>query len=340
MTERESESELESAPGDSDAPLLRAENLKKCFVSGGEFSARGVSARALNGVSLSIRRGEILCLVGESGCGKSTLARVLLGLARPDSGRVYFDGMRVDDLPERRRRKFRRRMQMVFQNPQASLNPRMTAGRALSEALRFHFPNLSSSETARRVDDALRDVGMDSSAASRRPHELSGGQRQRVSIARALIVEPDLVVADEPVAALDTSVRAQILNLLLDLRASRRLSYLFITHDLSVAERFGARVAVMYLGEVCETATRDELFSSPRHPYTRALLSAAPRIGAAQTFREGIGEPPSATRPPPGCAYAPRCPLARDKCRRESPTLQNDGPARATACHAVAEGWQ
>ena len=323
----------------AESPLLAVERVEKRFVGGGEFSGRRTVVRALNGVSLSIRRGEIFCVVGESGCGKSTLARVALGLIRPDAGRVFFDGRRVDNLPERARRPFRRRMQMIFQNPQASLNPRMRAGQILAEAVRFHFPGLSPDEAAARTTAALEATGLDASAIPRRPHEFSGGQRQRVSIARALIVEPDLVVADEPVAALDVSVQAQILNLMSDLRKARGLSYLFITHDLSVVEHFGARAAVMYLGTVCETAPCAQLFADPRHPYSRTLLESAPRLGRApRADAGGIGEPPSAADIPAGCAFAARCPHAREICRRETPPPLPAGENRLVACHAVAEG--
>lgn len=327
----------ESASAES--PLLEVSGVEKRFVAGGEFSARQTIIRALNGVSLAIRRGEIFCVVGESGCGKSTLARVILGLIPPDSGNINFDNQRVDHLPERQRRRFRRRMQMIFQNPQASLNPRMTAGQILAEALRFHFPKLSTREVNSRVTTALQDTGLDDSAIPRRPHEFSGGQRQRVSIARALIVQPELVIADEPVAALDVSVQAQILNLMSDLRAERKLSYLFITHDLSVVEHFGARAAVMYLGAVCETAPCKELFANPRHPYSQMLLESAPRLGRPPRKDDaGIGEPPSAAKLPSGCAFASRCPHARDICRQQQPPSVPLGHERIVACHAVAEG--
>ena len=336
-----SESERDIAPESSggEKPLLAVEQVEKHFVVGGEFSGQQAVVRALNGVSLSIRRGEIFCVVGESGCGKSTLARVVLGLIQPNAGKVFFDGKRVDNLPEGERRRFRRRMQMIFQNPQASLNPRMRAGQTLAEALRFHFPGLSAAEVSARVVAALEATGLDASAIPRLPHEFSGGQRQRVSIARALIVEPELVVADEPVAALDVSVQAQILNLMSDLRKARGLSYLFITHDLSVVEHFGARAAVMYLGMVCETAPCAELFASPRHPYSRTLLDSAPRLGRApRADDEGIGEPPSPANIPSGCAFASRCPHAREKCRREIPLPISVGKNQIVACHAVAEG--
>ena len=327
----------ESSNGES--PLLEVSRVEKRFVGGGEFSGRQTVIRALNGVSLSIRRGEIFCVVGESGCGKSTLARVILGLISPDAGKITFDGQRVDNLRERERRRFRRRMQMIFQNPQASLNPRMRAGQILAEALRFHFPRFSAAEVSARVVAALEATGLDASAVPRRPHEFSGGQRQRVSIARALIVQPELVVADEPVAALDVSVQAQILNLMSDLRKERGLSYLFITHDLSVVEHFGARAAVMYLGAVCEAAPCKELFARPRHPYSQMLLESAPRLGRPPPADDsGIGEPPSAARLPAGCAFASRCPHAREQCRRESPAPISVGKERIVACHAVAEG--
>ncbi|MGI9296461.1 MAG: ABC transporter ATP-binding protein [Gammaproteobacteria bacterium] len=318
-----------------DAPLLRVRNAVKHFRGGGEFG-RGAVARALNGVSLEVRAGEVFCVVGESGCGKSTLARVIVGLHSPTSGEVYFDGARMDDLPPRKRRRFRRELQMVFQNPHGSLNPRMTAGEMLEEALRFHFPKTE--DRRGKIAAALEATGLSADAAARYPHQFSGGQRQRISIARALIVAPRCIVADEPIAALDVSVQAQILNLLADLRRSRRLAYLFITHDLSVVEHFGDRAAVMYAGKICEVARVAPLFARPRHPYTRVLLDAAPRIGkpfAPATKRPG--EPPSPLNIPSGCAFHPRCPHAAERCRREIPEPLAVGDA-VVACHAVSEG--
>ena len=306
--------------------LLRVQNAVK------HFGGRGRTARALNGVSFEVRRGEVFCVVGESGCGKSTLARVIVGLETPDAGEVHFDGARIDNISPRNRRRLCRELQMVFQNPHGSLNPRMTAGEMLEEALRFHFPQTR--DRRQKVVAALAATGLSADAAGRYPHQFSGGQRQRISIARALIVAPRFIVADEPIAALDVSVQAQILNLLIDLRRARGLAYLFITHDLSVVRYFGDRVAVMYAGRICEMSPVAEMFSRPRHPYTRMLLDAAPQIGKPVAEKRA-GEPPSPLNIPSGCAYHPRCPFASDRCRREIPTLSAEA---GVACHAVAEG--
>lgn len=318
----------------NDKPLMRTEDLVKHFAGGGEF-ARGAQVRALNGVSVLIRPGEVFCVVGESGCGKSTLARVIAGLHQPTSGEVWFDGERVDNLSARARRRVCRTMQMVFQNPHGSLNPRMKIGDMLNEALRFHFPGQGGRQD--KIVAALEATGLSADAAHRYPHQFSGGQRQRVSIARALIVQPRFIIADEPIAALDVSVQAQILNLLADLRQARSLAYLFITHDLSVVEHFGDRVAVMYLGQVCESATAAELFRRPRHPYTQILLQAAPKIGKPLVAAKLPGEPPTPLDIPAGCPFHPRCPHAQERCRREPPTLQSAGEAQVS-CHAVSEG--
>ncbi len=319
--------------------------------------------RALNGVSLRVFAGEVFCVVGESGCGKSTLAQVVAGLCRPDAGEVRFGGERIDHLSEKRRRPFRRAIQMVFQNPDASLNPRMTVEQTLTEVARFHFPALRAGAKAReRAAEVLALTGLSADALGRFPHQFSGGQRQRLSIARALIARPQFVIADEPVAALDVSVQAQILNLLGDLRREQGLAFLFISHDLSVVREFGGRVAVMYLGRVCEEASCAELFAAPRHPYTRALLAAAPAVGKALPPLRSPGEPPSPTDLPGGCYFHPRCRYAEERCRGVVPglfppptppigdgggeegssgmggTISSMGSGRTVACHAVAEG--
>lgn len=325
-----------AAAREDPAMLVRTEDVQMHFSAGPEFG-RGAVIRAVNGVSLSVSEGEMLCVVGESGCGKSTLARVIAGLYRPTSGKVYFEETRSDSLPARERRRYCRFLQMIFQNPAASLNPRMTVGQALEEVLRFHFPEMDAAARRERAVTALRETGLEEDALSRWPHQFSGGQLQRISIARALVVAPRFLIADEPIAALDVSVQAQILNLLLELRSTRRIACLFITHDLSVVRHFGDRAAVMYLGEVCEQAAVGDLFERPRHPYTRILLEAAPQIGKPPHAAKLPGEPPSPLNLPSGCAFHPRCPHASDRCRSERPMLRQTGGSW-TACHAVEEG--
>jgi len=281
---------MEHAARNTSTPLMRVDRLYKTFdISGGLLEQLAWSdgrlrrvktvVKAINNVSFDIFEGETFSVVGESGCGKSTLGRTVIGLHTPDSGRVDYDQARIDTLSPRQMLPYRRRMQMVFQDPYASLNPRKRVVKILEEPLRFHFPELSSGEARDRLEEVMLQVGGDPQWLSRLPHEFSGGQRQRISIARSLVVDPEFVVADEPISALDVSIQAQILNLMLEAQEQRGLTYLFIAHDLSVVEHISTRVAVMYLGTVCELAETSELFSNPRHPYTQALLSAIPRLG-------------------------------------------------------------
>lgn len=331
-------------------PLIQISGLEKAFTTNeswlgqwrlrqGKLARYKDSIHALNGVNLTINQGETLCVVGETGCGKSTLARVIMGLTSPSAGEIHYLDQRIDQLNNRQRMFFRRRMQMVFQNPYASLNPRMTVYQTLSEPISFHNPQLSQSNVDEKIDDLLESVGISASSSDRYPHEFSGGQRQRISLARALSVEPDFIVADEPLSALDVSVQAQVLNLMMDKQEEHNLSYLFITHDLAVVEHFASRVAVMYLGRICELSPTKTLFSAPKHPYTQALLSAIPRLDSntAQPIRL-IGEVPTPTEKPIGCVFQARCPYANQRCYTSSPSmiLQSDGSS--VACHAIEEG--
>jgi peptide/nickel transport system ATP-binding protein/oligopeptide transport system ATP-binding protein len=291
---------------------------------------------AVEAVSFSLQPGTTLALVGESGCGKTTLGRLVLRLIDPTAGRIRFDGRDVTQLKERHLKPLRRNAQLIFQDPYASLNPRMTVGQILAEPLALHAVVPPSRRSA-RVAELLRVVGLEPRAARRYPHEFSGGQRQRVAIARALAVEPKLIVCDEPVSALDVSIRAQVLNLLRDLQHRLGLAYIFISHDLAVVKHVADRIAVMHLGRIVEIGPSDALFSNPRHPYTRALLSAIP-LPAPSLRRERIilhGEMPSALHPPAGCAFHTRCPVAIAQCRTVRPELVGD--AHATACHRSGE---
>ncbi|MDH3692304.1 MAG: ATP-binding cassette domain-containing protein [Gammaproteobacteria bacterium] len=297
------------------------------------------SVKALNGIDFAIRRKEALCLVGESGCGKSTVARVIMGLLKPTTGKIYYDGQRIDDLTDQGRLGYRNKMQMVFQNPYASLNPRMTVQQTLEEPIRFHYPQLNAEEVRDRVAEVMQSVGNDPSWGERYPHEFSGGQRQRVSIARALMVDPEFVVADEPISALDVSIQAQVLNLMMEAQQNRGLTYLFITHDLSVVEHFGSRVAVMYLGTICELAAVSKLFAASRHPYTQALLSARPKLQDERPQHiKLIGEVPTPIDLPSGCVFHGRCPHANERCKQEIPRLRAVDHEAQVACHAVEEG--
>jgi len=290
--------------------------------------------RAVDGVSLRIHRGETLGLVGESGCGKSTLARLVLGLERPTAGRVWFDGEDVSGLGPRALRRLRRRMQIIFQDPFSSLNPRQSVGSILEEPLKIH--RMGRRRQRREMVARLMDeVGLRPEHAGRYPHEFSGGQRQRICIARALALKPELVVADEPVSALDVSIQAQVLNLLSDLQSKFELTYLFIAHDLAVVRHVSDRVAVMYLGRLVETMSRADLDRPPAHPYTEALLNSAPipRVGAKIESPPLQGDLPSPLHPPSGCRFHPRCPLAKEICQAEDPPLEEKSPGRFIACH-------
>jgi len=315
--------------------LIEVENLKKYYaVTAGLLAKHVADVKAVDGVSFYIMAGETLGLVGESGCGKSTLGRVLLRLEEPTAGKVLYRGDNVLAWNKRQLKELRREAQMIFQDPQSSLDPRMTIGDSVGEALLVHGVK-NERERLERVEELLRQVGLEPEYAIRYPHEFSGGQKQRIGIARALAVNPKLLVADEPVSALDVSVQAQILNLLMDLQHQLGLAYLFIAHDLAVIGHVSDRIAVMYLGKIVELADRTELFSRPLHPYTEALLSAIP-IPDPQQKRKRIllqGEVPSPVDPPPGCHFHTRCPKVMPICRQEEPKLQRRQGEHLVSCH-------
>jgi len=319
------------------SPVVEVENLKKHFpLKGGMFTRSATWVKAVDGVSFAIAPGETLCLVGEAGCGKSTVGKVLLRLLEPTEGTIRLDGKDITHLDAGAMRPNRKRMQMVFQDPYASLNPRMAAGRIVSEPLE-NYSDISQKDREARTAELFEKVGLRTDAMKRFPFEFSGGQRQRLGIARALALNPAVIIADEPVSALDVSVQAQVLNLMMDLQEELGLAYLFVSHDLGVVEHIGHRVAVMYLGRIVEIAEKEALFATPLHPYTQALMAAAP-IPDPHAKRERIllqGDVPSPINPPPGCTFHTRCPFAFDRCKSETPALKPSADGRRVACHLV-----
>ena len=320
-------------------PLLQIDGLTMHFAARRSvFGRPTATVKAVDGIALTVEAGSTLALVGESGCGKSTVGRLILRLIEPTAGRVRFDGRDIFALDEKELRAFRREAQIVFQDPYASLNPRMTVEQILSEPLALH-DIVPAGQRRERVAELLGLVGLNPRVSRRYPHEFSGGQRQRIAIARALAVEPKLIVCDEPVSALDVSIRSQILNLLSDLQRRLSLTYIFISHDLSVVKHIASQVAVMYLGRIVELASADELFAHPRHPYTRALLSAIPLPSPRARRHPQLleGDVPSPLVPPAGCHLHPRCRHAVERCRSERPTLIDDSAGHLTACHRWSE---
>ena len=327
--------------GAAAGPLLQIRNLRKFFpITAGFFRRTVGQVRAVDDVNFDVYQGETLGLVGESGCGKSTAGKAILKLVEPTAGTIRLRGQDLTPLSPAQMRPYRRELQVIFQDPYSSLNPRMTAGAIVGEGFAIHGI-AKGAERRRRVIELLAKVGLHADAYDRYPHEFSGGQRQRIGIARALAVEPRFIVADEPVSALDVSIQAQIVNLLQDLQRQMNLAYLFIAHDLRVVEHISQRVAIMYLGKIVEIAPSEEIYTSPRHPYTRALLSAVP-VAEPGRKRERIalqGDVPSPIAPPTGCAFHPRCPHAQEICRREDPKLVKGARGHAVACHVFpAEG--
>jgi peptide/nickel transport system ATP-binding protein len=321
-------------------PIMEVKGLVKHFRLRAGLLARPHIVHALDDVDLIINRGEVMGVVGESGCGKSTLARALLRLYKPDRGSIRFDGQEIADASSAAMRPVRRRLQMVFQNPYASLNPRMTVGDILAEPLRYHGLTRDDQDTRRRVAELLGLVGLGSATTGRYPHEFSGGQRQRISIARALAVQPDFIVADEPISALDVNIQAQIVNLMIDLRERFGLTYLFIAHDLAVVRHICDRVMVLHLGQVAEIAPADDLFAAPLHPYTAYLISAQPSLHGPShgTGRLKLsGEPASAIDPPSGCRFRTRCPIAKQICADQTPRVRMLRPNHEVACHFAGE---
>ena len=314
-------------------PLLEVRDLYKAFASRRRFGGAARRVRAVNGVSFEVHEGETLGLVGESGCGKSTLARTLMFLEEPTAGEILFRGERMHRGEALR---LRRSAQIVFQDPYTSLPPRMRIRRIVAEPFLIHGL-VDKSEIGARVERLLADVGLKADVANKYPHQLSGGQRQRVGIARALAVQPSLIIADEAVSSLDVSIQAQILKLMKDLQREHRLSYVFISHDLGVVKYMSHRIAVMYLGEIVEIADADELYRRPLHPYTRALMSATPSLTRRTNRIVLEGEPPDPARPPTGCEFHPRCPMAQSICTREDPELYGWLPGRLAACHFALE---
>ncbi len=321
-------------------PLVKVENLRKYFVvTKGVIIKKRKVVRAVDGVSFEIYPGETLGLVGESGCGKSTTGLTILRAYKPDGGRILFDGKDITYATESELREIRKYMSIVFQNPYSSLNPRMSVFDIVAEPLRIHKLYSTKDELVDAVFKALEDAGLPPEFAYRYPHELSGGQRQRVAIARAIVTKPKFIVLDEPTSSLDVSVQAAVLNTLKDLQRKYSITYLFISHDLSVVRFMSHRVAVMYAGKIVEYANKSDLFEKPMHPYTKALLSAVPVADPKKRFRERIilsGDPPDPANPPPGCRFHPRCPFASDRCRKEEPPMIEVEPRHFVRCWLYA----
>ena len=318
--------------------LLRAENIVKRFpIHGGLFSKEIAAVKAVQNVSFDIKKGETLGLVGESGCGKSTLGRSLIRLIEPTSGKIFFKDKDITNISGTELRELRKKMQIIFQDPYASLNPRMTIGAILEEPLIIHNLFDTPKDRRDRITELINLVGLRPEHLSRYPHEFSGGQRQRVGIARALAVNPELIICDEPVSALDVSIQAQVINLLMELQQKLGLTYVFIAHDLKVVEHVSHRVAVMYLGQIVEMADSDELYRNPQHPYTKALLSAIP-VPDPKPRAERIiltGDVPSPINPPNGCHFNPRCPVASEACRTDAPQLKEVSTRHFVSCLKV-----
>jgi oligopeptide/dipeptide ABC transporter ATP-binding protein len=321
------------------APLLEVESLSRDFVARRSLTGRPIATvQAVDDVSFTVEAGKTLALVGESGSGKSTLGRLVLRLIEPTAGTIRFEGRDIAAFDDRKLRAFRRKAQLIFQDPYASLNPRMSIGQMLAEPLVLH-KTVARERRHGRVAELLHLVGLEPGVAGRYPHEFSGGQRQRIAIARALAGEPKLIVCDEPVSALDVSIRSQVLNLLRDLQRRLGLTYIFISHDLAVVKHVADRIAVMNSGRIVESADTEDLFASPSHPYSRALLSAIP-VPSVRARRDRMilqGDPPSVLDPPPGCRFHTRCPYAVERCRSERPKLIAGAHGHATACHLLAE---
>ena len=341
-------SEERAGPAQPPAPVIELREVHKRFTSRPGMLEKAIGAlagqparertvHAVNGVSLRVARGEVLGLVGESGCGKSTLGRVVAGLHAASSGQLLYQGRDVAQLAGRARRDYVLGVQMVFQDPQASLNPRQRLRQILAEPLAVHRL-APAGEVDARVDAALAEVGLSAEYRERLPHQISGGQRQRIGIARALMVAPEFLVCDEPVAALDVSIQAQVINLFMELRAERQLTYLFISHDLGVVRHISDRVAIMYLGKLVELAPTATVFARAQHPYTQALLAEVPDVARRKrVFTPIQGEIPSPLNPPTGCAFHPRCPHAMERCKSEEPLLREIAPGHTAACHLLDE---
>lgn len=315
--------------------ILQVENLKQYFSLG-----KNKVVKAVDGISFYINRGETFGLVGESGCGKSTAGRSILGITKPTAGRILYDGTDISSYTKAQKKQFRKSAQMIFQDPYACLDPRMTIGSIIKEGMEEHF-RYSKKEADDKVRELLDKVGLTEDYASRFPHELSGGQRQRIGIARALAVEPEFIVCDEPIAALDVSIQAQVVNLLMKVQEERKHAYLFISHDLSMVRHISDHIGVMYLGAFVETAPKEEIYGHPMHPYTKALFSAIPKpdpdLNWAKTRVKLEGEVPSPINTPEGCKFCARCPYADKRCRQETPVLQNVGGGHMVACHKLGQ---